>query len=120
MPLDLPERLQALPQTKLSFSTDNIDGSFTINSIEKSRISREIGNPVTKNCAKELLLRGKRNLHFDFSCRSHSRLIVAARQWSRPETAYRELRLELLCCAHHLSRGTAPHEREYARRKDRF
>jgi hypothetical protein len=58
MPLDLPERLQALPQKKLSFSTDNIDGSFTINSIEKSRTSREIGNPaVTKNCAKELLLR---------------------------------------------------------------
>ena len=57
MPLDLPERLQGLPQKKLSF-TDNIDGSFTINSIEKSRISREIGNPaVTKNCAKELLLR---------------------------------------------------------------
>ena len=58
MPLDLPQRLQALLQKKLSFSTDNIDGSFTINSIDKSRISREIGNPeVTKNCAKELLLR---------------------------------------------------------------
>src|SRR5258708_39462772 len=71
MPLDLPQRLQGLPQKKLSLSTDNIDGSFTINSIEKSRISREIGNPaVTKNCAKGLLLRWKRNLHLDFSCRS--------------------------------------------------
>jgi hypothetical protein len=58
MPLDLPERLQGLPQKKLSFSIDNIDGSFTINGIEKSRISIEIGNPaVTKNCAKELFLR---------------------------------------------------------------
>ncbi len=34
--------------------------------------------------------------------------------------SYRELRLELLCCPHRLSRGTAPHEREYPRRKDRF
>jgi hypothetical protein len=34
--------------------------------------------------------------------------------------SYRELRLELLCCPHCLSRGTAPHEREYPRRKDRF
>ena len=33
--------------------------------------------------------------------------------------AYRELRLEPLCCPR-LSRGTAPHEREYPRRKDRF
>jgi hypothetical protein len=34
--------------------------------------------------------------------------------------SYRELRLEPLCCPHRLRRGTAPHEREYARRKDRF
>jgi hypothetical protein len=34
--------------------------------------------------------------------------------------SYRELRLEPLCCPHRLSRGTAPHEREYPRRKDRF
>src|SRR6266568_7754648 len=34
--------------------------------------------------------------------------------------SYRELRLELLCCPHRLSRGTAPHEREYPRRKGRF
>ena len=34
--------------------------------------------------------------------------------------SYRELRLELLCCPHRLSRGTAPYEREYPRRKDRF
>ena len=33
---------------------------------------------------------------------------------------YRKLRLEPLCCPHRLSRGTAPHEREYPRRKDRF
>jgi hypothetical protein len=30
--------------------------------------------------------------------------------------SYRELRLEPLCCPHRLSRGTAPHEREYPRR----
>jgi hypothetical protein len=35
-----------------------------------------------------------------------------------PES-YRELRLEPLCCPR-LSRGTAPREREYPRRKDRF
>src|SRR6266702_3026768 len=34
--------------------------------------------------------------------------------------SYRELRVEPLCCPHRLSRGTAPHEREYPRRKDRF
>ena len=34
--------------------------------------------------------------------------------------SYRELRLEPLCCPHRLSRGSAPHEREYPRRKDRF
>jgi hypothetical protein len=34
--------------------------------------------------------------------------------------SYRELRLEPLCCPHRLSRGTAPHERDYPRRKDRF
>ena len=34
--------------------------------------------------------------------------------------SYRELRPEPLCCRHRLSRGTAPHEREYPRRKDRF
>jgi hypothetical protein len=34
--------------------------------------------------------------------------------------SYRELRLEPVCCPHRLSRGTAPHEREYPRRKDRF
>ncbi len=34
--------------------------------------------------------------------------------------SYRELRLELLCCPHRLSRGTAPHEREYPRRKGSF
>ena len=34
--------------------------------------------------------------------------------------SYRELRLEPFYCAHRLSRGTAPHEREYPRRKDRF
>src|SRR5271169_4881507 len=34
--------------------------------------------------------------------------------------SYRELRLEWLCCPHRLSRGTAPHEREYSPRKDRF
>ena len=34
--------------------------------------------------------------------------------------SYRELRLEPLCCPHRLSRETAPHEREYPRRKDRF
>src|SRR6266481_224660 len=34
--------------------------------------------------------------------------------------SYRELRLEPLCCPHRLSRGTAPHEREYPRRKDHF
>jgi hypothetical protein len=33
---------------------------------------------------------------------------------------YRKVRLEPLCCPHRLSRGTAPHEREYPRRKDRF
>jgi Tfp pilus assembly protein PilF len=33
--------------------------------------------------------------------------------------SHRELRLELVCCAHHLSRGKAPQEREYPRRKDR-
>src|SRR5258706_5612078 len=33
--------------------------------------------------------------------------------------SYRKLRLELLCCAHRLSRGTAPHEREYPRRTAR-
>ena len=33
--------------------------------------------------------------------------------------SYRELRLELLCWAS-ASRGTAPHEREYPRRKDCF
>ena len=33
---------------------------------------------------------------------------------------YRKLRLEPLCCPHPLSRGTAPHEREYPRRRDRF
>jgi hypothetical protein len=31
--------------------------------------------------------------------------------------SHRELRPELLCCPHRLSRG---HEREYPRRKDRF
>jgi hypothetical protein len=31
-----------------------------------------------------------------------------------------ELRLELLCCPHRPSRGTAPHDREYPRRNDRF
>jgi hypothetical protein len=31
-----------------------------------------------------------------------------------------ELRLELLCCPHPPSRGTAPHDREYPRRNDRF
>jgi hypothetical protein len=34
--------------------------------------------------------------------------------------SYRELRQKLLCCPHRLSRGTAPNEREYPRRKDRF
>jgi hypothetical protein len=34
--------------------------------------------------------------------------------------SYRELRLEPLCCPHRISRGTAPHERQYPRRKDRF
>ena len=34
--------------------------------------------------------------------------------------SYRELRLELLSCPHRVNRGTAPHEREYPRRKDRF
>jgi hypothetical protein len=34
--------------------------------------------------------------------------------------SYRELRLEPLCCPYRLSRGTAPHERKYPRRKDRF
>src|SRR5437899_10339725 len=33
--------------------------------------------------------------------------------------SYHELRLEPLYCPHRLSRGTAPHEREYPRRKDR-
>jgi hypothetical protein len=32
----------------------------------------------------------------------------------------RELRLEPLYSPHRLERGTAPHEREYPRRKDRF
>src|SRR6201982_3521145 len=59
------------------------------------------------------------------------RRLVTAHTQSRPWTfgrifglddreSYRELRLELLCCRHRLSRGTAPHEREYPRRKDRF
>jgi hypothetical protein len=34
--------------------------------------------------------------------------------------SYRELQLEPLYGPHCLSRGTAPHEREYRRRKDRF
>jgi hypothetical protein len=34
--------------------------------------------------------------------------------------SYRELRLKPLHCPHRLGRGTAPHEREYPRRKDRF
>jgi hypothetical protein len=34
--------------------------------------------------------------------------------------SYRELRLKPLCCPHRLSRGIAPHEREYPRRNDRF
>jgi hypothetical protein len=34
--------------------------------------------------------------------------------------SYRKLRLEPLCCPHRLSRGTAPHEREYPPRRDRF
>ena len=34
--------------------------------------------------------------------------------------SYLELRLEPLYCHQRLSRGTAPHEREYPRRKDRF
>jgi hypothetical protein len=34
--------------------------------------------------------------------------------------SYRKLRLEPFYRAHRLSRGTAPHEREYLRRKDRF
>jgi hypothetical protein len=33
---------------------------------------------------------------------------------------YRKVRLEPLCCPHRLSRGTAPHERQYPRRKARF
>jgi hypothetical protein len=36
------------------------------------------------------------------------------------QEGYRKLRLEPLFCPHRLSRGTAPHEREYPRRKDRF
>ena len=34
--------------------------------------------------------------------------------------SYRKMRLEPLYCPHRLSRGPAPHEREYPRRKDRF
>jgi hypothetical protein len=61
------------------------------------------------------------------ACSARSRLTRSGpRTFGRilpAETAigsYRELRLELLCCPHRLSRGTAPHEREYPRRKDRF
>jgi hypothetical protein len=61
---------------------------------------------------------GKRRL-----CTAHTR----SRRWIvgrifglDGRESYRELRLELLCCPHCLSRGTAPHEREYPRRKDRF
>jgi hypothetical protein len=34
--------------------------------------------------------------------------------------SYREPRLEPLCCPHCLGQGTAAHEQEYPRRKDRF
>jgi hypothetical protein len=34
--------------------------------------------------------------------------------------SYRELRVEPLCCPLRLSRGTAPHEREFSRGKGRF
>jgi hypothetical protein len=64
------------------------------------------------------------------SCRSHWRVssfdgsphtfIRSPRFGLDGRESYRELRLELLCCPHRLSRGTAPHEREYPRRTDRF
>src|SRR6478609_11816192 len=56
-----------------------------------------------------------------------SPLVTLSRRWMfgrifglDGRESYRELRLELLCCPHRLSRGTAPHEREYPRRKGRF
>ena len=46
--------------------------------------------------------------------------LLLAKALNNRFTAYRELRLEPLYCPHRLSRGIAPHEREYPRRKDRF
>jgi hypothetical protein len=87
MPLDLPERLQALPQKKLSFSTENIDGSLTINSIEKSRISRESAIPQSPKIARKSCYCARREISILISLAGlNSRLIVAAPQWSRLET----------------------------------
>jgi hypothetical protein len=63
---------------------------------------------------------GSAALTFRSAFLARARAAPSASGFDPAAESYRELRLEPLCCPHRLSRGTAPHEREYPQRKDRF
>src|SRR5260370_34359731 len=77
--------------------------------------SAVIGSPVI-GAVRETFARSE-----DFSFWTQSRRWMFGRICGLDgRESYRELRLKPLCCPHRLSRGTAPHERAYPPRKDRF
>jgi hypothetical protein len=77
--------------------------AFSYETLPVARLLRGLGTSATRVIATEV-----------------GRAFVGRILGSDGRDSYRELPLELLCCPHSLSRGTAPHEREYPRRKDRF